>query len=195
MLQDVETSSPTSQPARLLGDLDIWVFILGDLVFFGAYFVIYMVYRHQETTIFLASQRHLSLIAGVLNTVVLLTSSRFVALALQAARSGQYERARRLIFYGGLCGVIFAAIKVFEWIHEISNGFTLVRNDFFMFYFMLTGVHLFHVVIGLIVLVVVSRELRSAEHSRSWIVESGAVYWHMVDLLWVVIFALLYLMR
>ena len=195
MLQDVETSPPTSRPARLLGDLDIWVFILGDLVFFGAYFVIYMVYRHQETTTFLASQRHLSLIAGVLNTVVLLTSSRFVALAVQAARSGQYERSRRLISYGGLCGVIFAAIKVFEWIHEISNGFTLVRNDFFMFYFMLTGVHLFHVVIGLVVLVVVSRELRWAEHSRSWIVESGAVYWHMVDLLWVIIFAVLYLMR
>ena len=195
MLQHVETSRPRSEPARLLGDLDVWVFILGDLVFFGAYFIVYMVYRHQETTVFLASQRHLSLIAGVLNTVVLLTSSRFVALAVQAARSGQYERSRRLISYGGLCGLTFAVIKVFEWVHEISHGFTLVRNDFFMFYFMLTGVHLFHVVLGLVVLVIVSRELRSAEESRSWILESGAVYWHMVDLLWVVIFALLYLMR
>ena len=135
------------------------------------------------------------LITGVLNTMVLLTSSRFVALAVQAARRGEYERSRRLISYGGLCGVAFVAIKAFEWAHEVSHGFTLVRNDFFMFYFMLTGVHLFHVFLGLVILVVVNRELRSPERCRSWIVESGAVYWHMVDLLWVGIFALLYLMR
>ena len=195
MLQDVESAPATARPPRLLGDLDVWIFVLGDLAFFGAYFVIFMVYRHQETTIFLASQRHLSLIAGVLNTAVLLTSSRFVALAVQATRRGEYERSRQLISYGGLFGVIFVAIKVFEWAHEISQGFTLVHNDFFMFYFMLTGVHLFHVVLGLVVLVIVHRELRAAEHSRSWIVESGAVYWHMVDLLWIIIFALLYLVR
>ena len=179
----------------MLGDLNVWIFVLGDLVFFGAYYVIYMVYRHQETRVFLASQQHLSLIAGTLNTMVLLTSSRFVALAVQAARSGDRERARRLISYGGLLGVAFVAIKVFEWAYLISHGFTLTRNDFFMFYFMLTGVHLFHVLLGLVVLVVVNRELRSPEPSRSWIIESGAVYWHMVDLLWIGIFALLYLMR
>ncbi len=179
----------------MLGDLNVWIFVLGDLVFFGAYYVIFMVYRHQETRVFLASQQHLSLIAGALNTMVLLTSSRFVALAVQAARRGDCERSRRLIFYGGLLGVAFVAIKAFEWAYEISHGFTLTRNDFFMFYFMLTGVHLFHVLLGLVILVVVNRELRSPEPCRSWIIESGAVYWHMVDLLWIVIFALLYLMR
>jgi nitric oxide reductase NorE protein len=195
MLQDVAPGAATARAGRMLGDINVWIFVLGDLVFFGAYFVIFMVYRHQETAVFLASQRHLSLIDGALNTMVLLTSSRFVALAVQAARRGEYERSRRLISYGGFCGVAFVAIKVFEWAHEISHGFTLVRNDFFMFYFMLTGVHLFHVLLGLVMLVVVNRELRSPERCRSWIVESGAVYWHMVDLLWVVIFALLYLMR
>lgn len=179
----------------MLGDLNVWIFVLGDLVFFGAYFVIFMVYRHQEKAVFLASQRHLSLIIGALNTVVLLTSSRFVALAVQAARRGDFERSRQLVSYGGLCGVAFVVIKAFEWANEISHGFTLVRNDFFMFYFMLTGVHLFHVILGLVILVVVNRELRSPEGYRSWIVESGAVYWHMVDLLWVGIFALLYLVR
>jgi nitric oxide reductase NorE protein len=195
MTQDVAPTPSTAWAGRMLGDLNVWIFVLGDLVFFGAYFVIFMVYRHQETAVFLASQQRLSLIAGALNTMVLLTSSRFVALAVQAARRGEYTRSRRLIFHGGLCGVAFVAIKAFEWAHEISHGYTLVRNNYFMFYFMLTGVHLFHVLLGLAILVVVSRELRSPERCRSWIVESGAVYWHMVDLLWVVIFALLYLMR
>jgi nitric oxide reductase NorE protein len=195
MLHDVAPAPAAPRPGRMLGDLNVWIFVLGDLVFFGAYFVIFMVYRHQEKAVFLASQPHLSVIIGALNTVVLLTSSRFVALAVQAARRGEFERSRQLISYGELCGVAFVAIKALEWAHEISHGFTLVRNDFFMFYFMLTGVHLVHVLVGLVVLVVVNRELRSPSRRRSWIVESGAVYWHMVDLLWVVIFALLYLVR
>ena len=195
MLHEIAPAPEAARPGRLLGDLNVWIFVLGDLVFFGAYFVIFMVYRHQETAVFVASQQHLSLLIGALNTMVLLTSSRFVALAVLNARRGEYERSRRLIFYGGLCGVAFVAIKGFEWAHEISHGFTLARNGFFTFYFMLTGVHLFHVLVGLVVLVLVNRELRSPEHCRSWIVESGAVYWHMVDLLWVAIFALLYLMR
>lgn len=195
MLQDVAPAPATPSAGRMLGDLNVWIFVLGDLLFFGAYFVIFMVYRHQEKAVFLASQRHLSLIIGALNTMVLLTSSRFVARAVQAARRGEFERSRRLISYGALCGVTFVASKAFEWTNEISHGFTLVRNDFFMFYFMLTGVHLFHVLVGLVILVVANRELRSPDRCRFWIVESGAVYWHMVDLLWVGIFALLYLVR
>jgi nitric oxide reductase NorE protein len=195
MLQDAAPAPPTAKTEQILGDRNVWFFVLGDLVFFGAYYVIYMVYRHQETSVFLASQQHLSLIAGALNTMVLLSSSRFVALAVQAARRGDRERSHRMISYGGLLGVAFVVIKGFEWANEISHGFTLTRNDFFMFYFMLTGVHLFHVLLGLVILVVVNRELRSPEPSRSWIIESGAVYWHMVDLLWIGIFALLYLVR
>jgi nitric oxide reductase NorE protein len=154
-----------------------------------------MVYRHQEKAVFLAAQEHLSLLTGALNTVVLLTSSRFVALAVGAMRSSDYQRARRLISYGWMCGAAFVVIKAFEWANEIDHGFTLVRNDFFMFYFVLTGAHLFHVLLGLIVLVLLSRELRSPEQCRPWIVESVAIYWHMVDLLWIAIFALLYLVR
>jgi nitric oxide reductase NorE protein len=195
MLQDVAPASKVQKTERIPGDLSVWIFVLGDLVFFGAYYVIYMVYRHQEPRVFLASQQHLSLLAGTLNTMVLLTSSRFVALAVQAARGGDRERSRRQIMYGVLLGVAFVVIKAFEWAYEIRHGFTLTRNDFFMFYFTLTGVHLFHVLLGLVVLVVVYRDLRSPEPSRSWIIESGAVYWHMVDLLWIGIFALLYLMR
>lgn len=194
MLKDT-AAPPLEAPRRLPGDLNVWIFVLGDLLFFAAYFVIFMVYRAQEKIQFLTSQQHLSLLTGALNTLVLLASSRFVALGVQATRAGEHRRAGRLISGGALCGVAFVVIKAFEWSSEISQGFTLPHNDFFMFYYMLTGVHLFHVLLGLVFLGIMLRELQATERCRTWLVESGAIYWHMVDLLWVVIFALLYLMR
>ena len=118
-----------------------------------------------------------------------------MALGVQAARAADPRRAIRLTSYGGLCGVAFIVIKIFEWHAEISNGHTITSNDFFMFYFMLTGVHLLHVVMGLCFLAVVIVELRNPKLRRVAMVEIGATYWHMVDLLWVVIFALVYVMR
>jgi nitric oxide reductase NorE protein len=90
---------------------------------------------------------------------------------------------------------VFAALKTVEWYREISRGYTLPRNEFWMFYFALTGVHLFHVLIGLVVLAALVRELRHRELRRQAWLESGALYWHMVDLVWVFVFATLYLMR
>ena len=186
----------TATSARKVpGDVDVWVFVLGDLVFFAAYFVIFMIYRIEHHRVFLDSQRHLNVTTGALNTLVLLASSRFVALAVQATRARDDRRATRLITLGGLCGVLFTLIKVFEWAREIGNGFTLPRNEFFMFYYMLTGVHLVHVILGIGGLLFVRHELREPDLRREWVVEAGATYWHMVDLVWIFIFALIYLMR
>ncbi|CAN5347822.1 cytochrome c oxidase subunit 3 family protein [soil metagenome] len=178
---------------HLPGDASMWVFVLGDLVIFGAYFLIFMIYRHQERDLFLESQQHLSLTIGVLNTLVLLASSWFIATSVQATRAGDHPRATRLTLLGGGCGVLFLAIKAYEWTTKIGQGYTFPSNDFFMFYYMLTGVHVFHVALGLVFLGVSVVELRGAR--RVAMVETGATYWHMVDLLWIVIFALLYVMR
>lgn len=183
------------QETHLQGESSMWVFVLGDLVIFGAYFLIFMVARAREPDLFLESQQHLNQTIGVLNTLVLLASSWFIAKGVQAVRAGDHGRAMRLTCYGGLCGGVFLLVKVFEWASEISQGFTLSTNGFFAFYFMLTGVHLLHVVMGLIVVGVVLRELRDPALRRVSMVETGAVYWHMVDLLWIVVFALLYVMR
>ncbi|WP_197374987.1 cytochrome c oxidase subunit 3 [Mycolicibacterium baixiangningiae] len=189
--------APSASPARpethLPGDGAMWVMVLGDLIIFGAYFVIYMVHRAMAPEAFLAAQQHLSLTAGVLNTLVLLTSSWFVARGVLAARAGDHTTALRLTYAGGLCGVLFIGIKVYEWSAKIGQGYSLGSGEFFGFYYMLTGVHLFHLALGLLILGIVVRELRTRR--RMPMVESGATYWHMVDLLWVVIFALLYVMR
>jgi nitric oxide reductase NorE protein len=173
----------------------MWVFVLGDMVIFAVYFIIFMVERTRERALFLESQQHLSQSLGLTNTLVMLASSWFVACAVRAARAGDHRRAMTLTSCGGFCGVLFILIKIYEWSSEISHGYTLPKNDFFMFYFMLTGVHLLHVVMGLVILGIVLRELRDPTLRRVSIVETGAIYWHMVDMLWIVIFALLYVMR
>jgi nitric oxide reductase NorE protein len=172
----------------------MWVMVLGDLVIFGGYFVVYMVYRTMNPAAFLAAQQHLHITIGVINTVILLTSSWFVARAVLCVRAADHDRAVRLLWGGAASGAVFMALKCYEWFLEIAAGQT--NSDmFYSFYYVITGVHLVHVLIGLIVLGVLVRELRAPGRRRTWMVESGATYWHMVDLLWVIIFALLYVMR
>jgi nitric oxide reductase NorE protein len=181
--------------AHLPGDAAMWVMVLGDFVFFGAYFIIFMIHRAMAPELFLQSQQHLNLTIGVVNTLVLLTSSWFIVRSVATARSGDHQGAVLLTYLGGACGVLFIAIKAYEWSAEIAAGHTMPANEFFLFYYMLTGVHLFHVGLGLLILGIVVRELRNPRKRRVSMVESGATYWHMVDLLWIVIFGLLYVMR
>ncbi|MBU9766168.1 cytochrome c oxidase subunit 3 family protein [Mycobacterium sp. TNTM28] len=172
----------------------MWVMVLGDLVIFGGYFIIFMIYRTMNPDEFLRAQQHLDITIGVVNTVILLTSSWLVARAVLAARAGRHDVAIRYTYAGGIGGLMFMACKGYEWLVKIQAGHTN-SEMFYSFYYVLTGVHLIHVLIGLIALGVIIRELRIPSRRRSTVVESSAVYWHMVDLLWVIIFGLLYVMR
>ena len=178
------------------GDSHMWVMVLGDLVIFGAYFVIFMIYRTMAPPEFLAAQQHLDVTIGVVNTIVLLTSSWFVARSVLAARAGESRPGHAADLprrrSSACCS---SSSRPTSGRRRSRSGYTMPSNDFFMFYYMLTGVHLFHVALGLLILGIVVRELRNPRTRRMSMVESGAIYWHMVDLLWIVIFALLYVMR
>lgn len=188
------TPSPRAR-GHLPGESSMWFFVIGDLLIFAAYFVSYMYFRGQDHAMFLASQAKVNLNVGIVNTVVLLTSSLFVALGTSAARAGKTTDAHRL-FYGALaCGAAFPLLKMFEYIPEITAGLTPGTNLFFMYYFVMTGMHLCHVFLGLVILCFVIRSLRGPAKPRMSLVETGATYWHMVDVLWLILFALLYLMR
>ena len=179
---------------KLPGDSNMWVMVLGDMVIFAGYFVVFMIYRAMNRQEFLVAQQHLNITVGVINTVVLLTSSWLIARAVQAVRSGRLEQAVSLVLASGAGGVVFIGLKSYEWYSKIIAGHTN-SEMFYSFYYVITGVHMIHVLIGLIVLGVLVRELRNPSARRPWMVEAGATYWHMVDLLWVIIFALFYVMR
>jgi len=178
----------------LPGRPGIWFFIIGDLLIFGVYFVCYMVYRGQNHGLFLESQQHLNQQIGVVNTIILLTSSLLVALGTEAARTENNRDAFRLFGAALAVGALFPLLKLSEWIPEISAGLTPGKNMFFMFYYVMTGLHLIHVVLGLAIIGYVVDDLRSPKPSIRF-AETGAMYWHMVDVLWLVLFAVFYLMR
>jgi len=181
---------------HLPGDADIWVFVIGDMLIFSVYFAAYIFFdRGQDHELFVASQRHLSQSLGVINTLILLTSSLFVALSVHATRAGDFGIASRFLSLGGGFGVGFLLLKSYEWYSKLSSGLTISTNAFFMHYYMLTGVHVFHVLIGLVFLLVLRSELHGTARPRVKLLEIGATYWHMVDFIWFLIFALLYLMR
>jgi nitric oxide reductase NorE protein len=196
--EDAVTDGPqldTLRRRHIPGDPSMWFFVVGDLIIFGVYFVVYMYYRGQDHELFLQSQAKLNLDIGAVNTVVLLTSSLFVALGTSAARTGKTTDAVRLFAMALACGAAFPLLKMFEYVPEISSGLTPGVNLFFMYYFVMTGLHLCHVVLGLVILCFVIRNLRGPAKPRIAFVETGATYWHMVDVLWLILFALLYLMR
>src|SRR5580698_5931437 len=177
------------------GDSSMWFFVIGDLLIFGVYFVGYMYFRGQNHELFLQSQAWLNLDIGAVNTVMLLTSSLFVALGTEAARAGDRVAALQRFWIGLAFGAAFPLLKLFEWIPEITTGLTPGANLFFMYYFVMTGMHLCHVALGLVIMCFVIRNLKTSAKPKMSLVETGATYWHMVDVLWLVLFALLYLMR
>lgn len=190
----VMSDRPKTPNVHLPGDGHMWLMVLGDLAIFGGYFIVFMVHRAMAPEEFLSAQQHLDVTIGVVNTIVLLSSSWFVARGVFAAREGRPEIAVRFLRGAGACGLLFILIKVYEWSVALAAGYT-VAIEFFSFYYVLTGVHMFHVALGLIILGVCVRELNSVERRRISFIEQGATYWHMVDLLWIAIFSLLYVMR
>jgi nitric oxide reductase NorE protein len=181
-------------PGHVPGEAGIWMFIFGDMMMFSLFFIIFAYYRQQEVALFEASRLHLNIVFGVINTLLMLSSSWFVASAVRMARVGRGHTASILFGGGFMCGVCFGVVKFFEYGQKFHAGITPATNDFFMYYFIFTGIHFIHVLIGMGVLAFLSAHVRSAPLSGTRIrnIESGASFWHVVDLLWIVLFALLY---
>ena len=177
------------------GQPDMWAFVLFEALVFTAYFTVYVVSRARSPDLFLESQAHLDLRVGAFNTLVLLASSWSVARCVQAAREGSFRAALTNAFGTMLFGFVFLVSKVLEWAAEIGQGFTFTSDEFSSFYYFLTGIHFLHLLIGFVVLAVAVHQLRSPARRSQEIVETCATYWHTVDFLWVLIFALLYVMR
>ncbi|MFL6062856.1 MAG: cytochrome c oxidase subunit 3 [Marmoricola sp.] len=181
---------------RVPGIEGVWVLIAGDMVIFALLFGSFMSARREHTALFEASRHALDLHRGGLNTLLLLTSSWCVVLALRAIRGDRRDAALRWLGFGILGGLGFAVSKVLEYVAEVGAGHTAGSGDFFMYYFMLTGIHLVHVLVGTLVLTIFWFRWRSPAKPDSITgFESAAVFWHMVDLLWIVLFPLLYLVR
>lgn len=173
----------------LPGNPLMWVLIASELVVFGAALVGYAGARALDPAGFAAAQGELDRLAGTINTAVLITSGLFAALAVDAARNREARLCRGWLALAAALGVAFLYVKGLEYAAEIAAGRSLETPGFFMIYFLITGFHALHVVAGIIVLAIVAA-WPSVEN-----VETGAAFWHMVDLVWVIVFPCLYLLR
>jgi nitric oxide reductase NorE protein len=185
------------QPRRLPGVDGVWVFIGADLVIFAILFLSFMQDRLKNPAIFEASRQTLNMHLGGIDTLILLTSSWSVALAVQAMKRDQIDREPRLLLGGALTGLMFMASKSIEYFQKFAHGITPGTNPFYMWYFTLTGIHLVHVVVGtsLLTYLWIRSRRGTYDHLHRAVPESVASYWHLVDLLWIMIFPLLYLMK
>ncbi|MDN3555830.1 cytochrome c oxidase subunit 3 [Halomonas maura] len=175
--------------STLPGNPLMWVLILSELLVFAAFFALYAWQRALDPALFDAGQRQLDPLMGGLNTLVLLTSGLFAALAVQAMAAGRRRRARQWLVITLVFGGVFGTIKVLEYADKLAGGLTPETSPFFGFYYGLTAFHFAHVLFGMAILALVTWRLSRDN------VETATAFWHMVDLIWVLLYPLLYLLR
>lgn len=175
--------------SSLPGNPIMWVLIISEVLVFGAFLAGFAGARVLEPTVFADSQTKLDPLAGGLNTLVLVTSGLLAALAVHARAAGSVPRARLWMAGAGVLGLVFLAVKLVEYADKAAQGIGLETNTFFTLYYLMTGFHALHVVMGLIILGIVAWNCTQEN------LETGAAFWHMVDLIWVLIYPVIYLIR
>lgn len=187
-------STSKARTEHVPGQPDIWAFALFELLVFGSYFAVYFVNRTHDPALYLRSQEELDFLPATVNTLLLVTSSWTVARCVHAVAAGDLRVATRNAWFTALLGVGFLVSKVAGWVHLRNAGFGVTENGFFTHYWFLTSIHMLHLLIGFVALAALLVQLRRPAPSRE-VVETCAVYWHTVDLFWVLIFSVLYVVR
>ena len=179
---------------KLPGDLAMWFFILAELTVFAILFIGFAVSEQLNPEIFAQGKKNLHQVSGLINTLALITSSYFVALALTAMHNNKGQFAAKLLIVAKLVACLYVGVKVWEYLSLFEQGINIETNTFFTLYFMITFFHLMHVLLGMVILAFVTVKANKNEYNESNIsgFESGASYWHMVDMLWIILFPLIY---
>jgi cytochrome c oxidase subunit 3 len=190
-----------------VAELGIWVFLATEVLFFGGLILAYCVYRYGNPAGFAEAARHTKIAIGTANTAVLLTSSFFVAWAVTVSRIRQGRMAGALLWVAALLGIVFLILKGIEYRMEydeklipglnfaLSGPNAVSAHLFFSFYFVATGLHAIHIAIGIAVLTFVGYRAWQGEYSERYHapITVAGLYWHFVDLVWIFLFALIYL--
>jgi nitric oxide reductase NorE protein len=175
--------------SNLPGNPMMWLLIWSELAVFGAAFIGFSIARILDLETFTQSQDTLNRLYGAINTMVLITSGICAALALNAQEEGNSTRTRLWLGGAGFFGIVFLGVKSIEYYEKFEHGIGIETNTFYTLYFLLTGFHALHVVLGLIILAIVAWK-NSLEN-----LETGVSFWHMIDLIWIILFPLIFLMR
>lgn len=174
------------------GRLAVWWVLVSEIVVFGGILVSYIMHRlaHPEWA---EQAANTNVWIGAFNTFVLLTSSLSAVLAHQAAAKGDGPRAARLLHFTCLGGLLFLLVKSYEWTTEITHGFTIQSSGFWSYYYTAAGIHAFHVICGILIMLWVAGTAKKNQELHR--VENVGIYWHFVDIVWIFLFPLLYIAK
>jgi len=190
---------PVSQnnTKSLPGDLAMWVFIVMELTVFAIFFIAFAVAQRVNENMFALGRESLDLFVGLFCTLFLIVSSYFVALSVKAIKSEDNLLAKRLLIYSLVLASFYLILKLSEYSSLAEQGFDLSFNSFYTLYFLITGFHFMHVLMGMVILAYMGKQANKGKYSANNCsgFEAGASYWHMIDLLWVIIFFLVYVIH
>jgi len=201
-----DSGHSTEGPGYAGAKFGMWLFLYTEVILFGGLFVLYAVYLERYPQEFGNAAEELDIYLGTANTVILLTGSMLVALAVSAIRKGNPRLTQKLLWGGAGTGVLFLVNKYIEWSGEIGHGIypgseVLAQRPhgeiiFFGLYYITLGLHGLHVLIGTILLSTMAvMTAKGAIHQNRFVVlENSGLYWHLVDLIWIFIFPLYYLL-
>jgi cytochrome c oxidase subunit III len=188
--------------------IGMWLFIFTELLLFGGLFIVYSVYRYMNQEAFHLAAEELNTTIGAINTILLLISSMTIAMSTTTLQLKKKGATIALLAITIIIGVIFLVNKYFEWglkfEHGIYPGSEHLLNDFsqgeilfFGLYFVMTGLHALHIIIGLIIIVVAAWQVYTGKvnENRASLLENSGLYWHLVDLIWIFLFPLFYLIH
>lgn len=176
------------------GGILMWIIIFLELITFGMALVAMVYYGQLEIDVFHTSRLHLNVTIGTINTLFLLTSGFFMAGVVGLIKEGRIEKAGLFLKCTMLGGLLFLGLKGYEYFEKIEAGLTIGKNTFFTFYWLLTLFHVIHVLVGLVILGSVYQGLKkNGSEVKMEDVEASAAFWHMCDLIWLLLFPILYL--
>ncbi|PJE40613.1 MAG: cytochrome-c oxidase [Pseudomonas sp.] len=192
------TLRPDASPTRHLpGDLAMWFFILAELTVFALLLLTFAVAQALQPQLFHDGRQLLDSSTGLALTLSLLTSGLFAALAQEQVRQAQARRGAWLLLAALLSASVYVWLKLGEYSHLANSGLGMEHNTFFILYWILTGFHFVHVLLGLVILSWLAERCRQGAYGpgNCSALESGVLYWHMVDLVWVLLFPLVYVLN
>ena len=176
------------------GGILMWIIIFLELITFGMALVAFVYYGSEEPELFHQSRLQLNTTFGAINTIFLLTSGFFMATAVNYFKENKVAKSSLFFKLAMSGGVLFLALKSVEYYHKIDSGITFETNIFFTFYWMLTGFHVIHVIMGLVILMITNHGMNKKNSDmKIEDVEASAAFWHMCDLIWLLLFPTLYL--
>ena len=176
------------------GGILMWIIIFLELITFGMALIAMVYYSQFEVDVFHTARLHLNVTVGTVNTVLLLTSGFFMASVVGFVKEGRIEKAILFLKWTMLGGILFLGLKGYEYVEKIDAGLTIGKNTFFTFYWLLTLFHVIHVLVGLVILGSVYLGLKKNKSGvKLEDVEASAAFWHMCDLIWLLLFPILYL--